>query len=293
MLMEQTIIVLLALLGLCMGSFAGATVWRLRARQLVQDKTEGEEVEEGEYKKLQPLTQSKLTSDHSRCLHCGHELKWYDLIPLVSWASTGGRCRYCHKKIGAFEPLIELGVGGFFVVSYLLWPISLDTPLGIFQFVLWLASGVLLAILFAYDFKWFLLPNRIVFPLIGVSAVLAVSRLVGESDLTASLIEVVLSVSILSGLYFILWVYSKGKWIGFGDVKLGLALALLLGDWQLAALALFLANLLGCLLVLPGMFMGKITRGTHVPFGPLLIGGSVIAALFGQPVLQWYFSVFL
>lgn len=293
-LMEQLLIcVALAVLGLCLGSFAGATVWRLRARQLVQDKKAGEAVDDKEYKKLSPLTKASLANDRSRCLHCSHELAWYDLLPLASWLSTGGTCRYCHKKIGMFEPLIELGMAVFFVGSYLLWPELLHTPLGVTQFVLWLASGVLLAILFAYDLKWFLLPNQVVFPLIGIGLVVTGLRLASTSDLMLTLISLGGAIITLSGLYLALWALSKGKWIGFGDIKLGLALALLLGDWQLAFLALFLANFVGCVIVLPGLLSGKMTRKTHVPFGPLLIIGFALSALCGRFILQWYFTVFM
>ncbi len=160
MLMEQLYFCVgLAILGLAMGSFAGATVWRLRARQLVQDKEEGEEYEKKEYKKLLPLTQAKMTDDRSRCLHCEHTLAWYDLVPLVSWLSMWGKCRYCKKPIGALEPTIELGTATFFVGSYLLWPHQLITFLDVTHFILWLIAGVMLAILFAYDLKWFLLPK--------------------------------------------------------------------------------------------------------------------------------------
>jgi prepilin signal peptidase PulO-like enzyme (type II secretory pathway) len=292
-LVEQLLIsVSLAVLGLCLGSFAGATVWRLRARQLVQDKAEGETVDGEEYKKLLPLTKASLTEDRSRCLHCGHELAWYDLLPLISWVSTGGKCRYCHKKIGAFEPLIELGAAVFFVGSYLLWP-SLHTSVEVILFILWLTSGVLLAMLFAYDLKWFLLPNRLIFPLIGVGAIVAGIRLVTTPDSMDAFINLGAAVVILSGLYFILWWVSKGRWIGFGDIKLGLGLALLLGDWQLAFLVLFLANFIGCVIVLPGLLSGRMTRTTHVPFGPLLIIGFVASVLFGHFILQWYFTIFL
>jgi prepilin signal peptidase PulO-like enzyme (type II secretory pathway) len=92
----------------------------------------------------------------------------------------------------------------------------------------------------------------------------------------------------LSGLYYLLWLISKGQWIGFGDVKLGLALAFLLGDWRLALIALFSANLIGSLLVVPSMLAGKIDRKAHVPFGPLLISGAVIAMLFGNAIVDWY-----
>jgi leader peptidase (prepilin peptidase)/N-methyltransferase len=294
MLMEQLIVSsVLAVLGLVMGSFAGATVWRLRARQLVEDKAEGEKVDGKEYKMLLPLTKTHLSNDRSQCLHCGHQLKWYDLIPLASWLSTGGKCRYCKASIGWFEPLIELGMAGFFVASYLLWPEALHTMPQIAYFVLWLLAEVLLAILFAYDLKWSILPNKIMFPLIGVAAIAAAFNVFGSLDIAGSLLNVAIAAFLLSGIYLIVWVVSKGQWIGFGDVKLGLALALLLGDWKLAFIALFAANLIGCFVVIPGMLIGKITRKTRVPFGPLLILGAVVAVWWGSSVLAWYFSTFL
>ena len=290
--MEQLYIcVALAIFGLAMGSFAGATVWRLRARQLAQDKADGEEYDKKEYKTLIPLTKLTATNDRSRCLHCGHTLAWYDLVPLVSWLSTGGKCRYCHKSIGWFEPVIELGVAAFFVASYLLWPYQLQTLLEIVHFGLWLVAGVILAILFAYDLKWFLLPNKAVFPFIAVGVVAAIVQLMAATDIVASLVNLGLAIAILSGLYLAIWLISKGQWVGFGDVKLGLGLALLLGDYKLAILALFAANFIGCLIVIPGMIVGKLTRTTRVPFGPLLILGFVVAGLFGQTIVDAYLGL--
>jgi leader peptidase (prepilin peptidase)/N-methyltransferase len=292
--MEQLIVsITLLFLGLCLGSFAGATVWRLRARQLVEDKAEGEKVDSKEYKKLLPLTQTTTTTDRSRCLHCGHELAWYDLLPLASWISTKGRCRYCHAPIGRFEPIIELATALFFVGSYLLWPYMLVNMTEIALFALWLVAGVILAILFAYDLKWSLLPNRAMFPLIAVGALVAVLHLFNAPNLLESLISLVAAAVILSGIYLVLWYVSKGRWIGYGDIKLGLALALLLGDWPLAFIALFAANLIGCLIVIPGLLSGKMTRQTHVPFGPLLIIGGIIAMLFGQAIIQWYMGILI
>lgn len=292
--MEQLLIcVVLGVLGLCMGSFAGATVWRLRARQLVEDKTAGEEVDSKELKRLLPLTKTTPATDRSRCLHCEHTLAWYDLLPLISWASTAGKCRYCHKKIGWFEPVIELGVAGLFIASYLLWPMALHSIHDVAPFVLWLVACVLLAILFAYDLKWFLLPNYIVFPLIAIGTVVATLAVIDSSDMPMTLLSITMAAGILSGVYLLLWLVSKGQWIGFGDVKLGLGLALLLADWQLAFIALFAANFIGCLIVIPGMLAGKVTRKTRVPFGPLLIIGAVVAMLVGHHIIDWYFISFL
>jgi len=279
----------LIVLGLAMGSFAGATVWRLRARQLVQDKAAKEEYDEKEYKKLLPLTKHTGTKDRSRCLECGHKLAWYDLLPLLSWLSTRGKCRYCRHSIGRFEPLIELGVAVFFVLSYIFWPGGVGPDLiSNIQFGLWLVSGVMLAILFVYDLKWFLLPNAVVFPFIALAVVIAVLTIFSSLDPVAALVNVGGSVFVLSGIYLGLYLLSKGAWIGFGDVKLGLGLGLILADWQLAFVALFAANLIGCIIVIPGLLTKRLTRTTPVPFGPMLIAGFVIANLFGFLIIDWY-----
>lgn len=288
-LMDQVIIFLsLVLLGLCFGSFAGATVWRLRARQLAQDKLNGDAINLAEYKRLNKLTKSKLINDHSVCLNCSYKLKWYDLIPVFSWLFLGGKCRKCHKPIGYFEPLMEIGVAAFFVLSYAFWPYPLVTGLEIAQLVLWLIAGIGLAILFAYDNKWSILPDAVSYAVIGVGLISALLVIIGSTDKTGALMNVVGSIAILSGLYLVIYIFSRGKWVGFGDVKLCLGLSLLLADWQLAFIALFAANLIGSLAVLPGLVMKKLKGDSHVPFGPLLIAGFVVAGLFGNFILNLY-----
>jgi len=292
--MEQLIVcIILALLGLVMGSFAGATVWRLRASQLKQDKKDGEKVDKAEFKRLEKLTKSKLTSDRSQCLDCSYQLRWYDMVPLLSWLLLLGRCRSCRKPIGVMEPVIELSVAAFFVVSYIFWPFGIGNDLEIARFAIWLLAGVALAILFAYDKKWFLLPNLVNFTLIGLGLANAILLVCGASDKLGVIYSTIGSVLILSGLYYVLHTVSKGKWIGFGDIKLGLGLALLLVDWRLAFLALFLANLIGCLIVIPFLITGKMKRDSHVPFGPLLIVGSIIAMLAGGYIIEAYLSILL
>ena len=193
------------------------------------------------------------------------------------------------KSIGYLEPLIEIGVAVFFVLSYALWPYPLDNNLGLARLVLWLIAGVGLAILFAYDKMWSLLPDSVNFAVIGVGAVSALLVVIGSPDQIGTISSIIGSIAILSGLYWVLYMISHGMWIGFGDIKLGLGLALLLADWRLAFIALFAANLIGCLIVLPAMAMKKLKRNSHVPFGPLLIAGFVIAGLVGNYLISLYF----
>jgi len=147
---------------------------------------------------------------------------------------------------------------------------------------------VCLAILFAYDAKWFLLPDQISFLVIGLGLVNATLVVIGSTNPIGAILNVIGSVAVLSGIYFLLYLVSKGRWIGFGDIKLGLGLGLLLADWQLAFIALFLANLIGCLIVIPLMAVGKLKRDSHVPFGPLLILGMIIAKFVGPAVIGFY-----
>lgn len=279
-----------AALGLVMGSFAGAAVWRLRARQLKEDKAAGEKVDGKELKQLLPLTKASIKSDRSQCLHCGHTLGWYDLIPLVSWLNTHGRCRYCSAPIGYFEPLMEIMTASLFVGFYYYWTISYPASAWA-VLIVGAVSIVLMAILIAYDAKWFLLPDRIMVILIGIAAGVAVWNIVTSPQPLETLWSTVGAVLILSGLYLSLWLFSHGAWVGFGDVKLGLALGLLLSDWQLAFLTLFIANLIGAAVVIPGLLSKKLSRKTHVPFGPFLIAGFFIALFFGQIIIDRYLNL--
>ena len=105
------------------------------------------------------------------------------------------------------------------------------------------------------------------------------------------------SIAILSGIYMVLYLFSKYRygedktWIGFGDVKLGLGLALFLGNWLLAFAALFIANLIGTLLVLPSMMRGKLQATSRICFGPLLIVGFLLAWFFSRQILEWGFLI--
>ena len=279
---------LFGLLGLVLGSFSGAQVWRLRARQLRDDKKQKLPYDKEEYKMLQPLLAKKGKNDRSCCLHCHQVLTWYDLLPLVSWMSTGGRCRYCKKAIGWFEPAIEVLLAATFVVSYLLWPWQL-VGLGWGLFALWLVSLVLLAMLVAYDAMWRLLPNRLNLAYAAVALLFVVARhfIVGDVQ-PLSLLG---SLAIMAGVYLVLSIVSKGAWIGDGDVKLGVGLGLVLASWQSAFVALFLANFIGCIVVIPGLVSKKLKPSSEIPFGPLFVLGMLISFFTSSVIVAWLFAI--
>jgi len=289
----MVIAIVLFIFGAAFGSFAAAQVWRLRAKQLADDKKHGEKVDNKEYELLKPLISGKLSEDRSRCLSCGHKLAWYDLLPLVSWLSLGGRCRYCRHAIGYFEFISELGLGLFFAVSYLVWPSELSSLLTVSVFTLWLIAGIVLAILFAYDLKWSILPDAMNWTLAAIGVLYAAVSGVQHAFNSGWLLGLIGSLVIMSGLYGLIYLVSRGGWVGFGDVKLGIGLGLLLGSWQYAFVALFLANLIGCVVIIPFMAAKKLNRKSHVPFGPFLIAGTAISVLFGAQIIAWYTETFL
>lgn len=260
-------IIVLALLGLLFGSFVTALTWRLH---------EGKD----------------FVVDRSECEHCHHKLAAADLVPLFSWLALKGKCRYCHKSIGWHNPLIEISLASAFVLSYIFWPEPLTTVWTGISFGIWLFYIVLLAALFVYDLRWMLLPNKLVFPLIGLGIIDAVIRVGSHTQWSFYEIaqHIVLGAGALGGIYGLLYIISKGKWVGFGDVKLGFFMGAVLG-WPLALLTLFLANIIGCLWVGPGLLTHKLTPKSQVPFGPFLIVSFFIAGLVGQHIIQWYFGI--
>ncbi len=272
----------LLLLGVVLGSFAGAQVWRVRARQLRTDKQTGHPYDKHEWRQLRVLLQGTVRDDRSRCLQCGHVLAWYDLLPVASWLSTGGRCRYCQQFIGWFELVMELVLGVGLALSYLVWPWAL--PASSLLFAVWVVVALVLMILAAYDAKWQLLPDPLNYGLMVLGALFVLVRVMTLHDI--DFVSLTGAVALLAGLYGGLYAISRGAWIGFGDVKLCVGLALLLGDWRLAFMTLFFSNMLGCIIVLPGLVRGQLNTRSQVPFGPLLIIGCVISLLFGGHILR-------
>ena len=281
----------MAVVGTIIGSFIGAQIWRIRARQLAEEKAAGELVDKAEFKRLQPLlAPAGIRNDRSRCLSCGHELAWYDLLPVVSWLANGGKCRYCRAPIGRMEIVLEIGTGLLFgAVTWRALTVFSETFL-FAKVVLLLATMACLVFLFVYDKRWFILPDIVNIPCIILAASVGILHVV-TGDASGGIVSMIGAIAILSGLYLLLYIISKGQWIGFGDIKLNLGLACLVADWRLAFLTLFLANLLGTLTVLPGMIRGTLRRDTRVPFGPFLIAGCLLVWFFGEPIIHWFLIV--
>lgn len=258
------ILLLLIVLGLVLGSFVNALVWRIHEHK-------------------------DWVNDRSECAHCHHKLGPLDLIPVFSWLFLKGKCRYCHKKIDD-NPLVELTLPILFAISYIFWPFTLEGT-GLFQFILWLVFLIGFLALAVYDLRWFLLPNKMVFPLAALAAVQVAVITILDKD-WHTLLAAVGGTLAISGIFYVLFQASKGTWIGGGDVKLGFVLGPLVGGVLHGFLLLFVASLIGLIFALPMLLKGKASRKTQLPFGPLLIAGLIIVKLFGASVIGWYTGLF-
>ena len=256
-------VVLAVILGLVAGSFLTAFVDRLRdGRNFIVGR--------------------------SACDNCHKRLGVVDLVPLFSWLFLRGRCRHCRQAIGLYYPTIELVSGVSFVVFYLFWPYSLDG----WEFVLflgWLPVLVALLALAIYDLRWWLLPNKIVYPLFIWSSLLLAVRLLGEMS-PAIFLDALLSLLVGGGLFFLIFHFSP-KHIGGGDVKLGACLGLLLVDWRLSLIMIFLSAIIGVVVLLIMSLLSlrrKITLNSKLPYGPFLIFAAWLVFSFGADILVWY-----
>lgn len=267
------IVLILIFLGLCFGSFVNAVVWRLHE----QSKNKGK----------QSKVNLSILKGRSICPNCKHGLAAKDLIPLLSWLSLGGKCRYCHKPISWQYPLVEALTAGLFVLSYAFWPFALHTPFSVLLIAFWLAFLVGLVALAVYDLRWYLLPDKIVFPLMYLGLIQAVALLI-HGPFWHQFWAIGVSFLIGGGLFYLLFQISDGRWIGGGDVKLGALLGLILADGGLMVFTIFTASLLGTLISLPLLLAHKVNKKSRIPFGPLLIIAAIIARLFGGAFIHWY-----
>ena len=280
------IITALGVIGLCLGSFVNALVWRLHEQTGVSEGRTGKKPATDDADRL------SVTKGRSMCPNCRHELAARDLVPILSWLSLKGKCRYCHKPISAQYPLVELLTALLMIFSYVWWPEPFD-PTQVALFVLWGGLVVGLLALAVYDLRWFLLPNRLLYPVGGLAAAFAAVVIITSDKPFISLLDTVLAVVVGGGLFYLLFQISNGEWIGGGDVKLGCVLGLVAGTPARSFLFIFLASLIGSLVSLPLLSTRHMKRQSKLPFGPFLIVGLIVVQLFGSAIFHWYKQTFI
>lgn len=257
-------IFLVFIFGLLVGSFLNAVIHRLHTGESILEKS-------------------------SRCPDCHHELKWADLIPVVSFFALRGRCRYCHEPISWRYPAVELVTGIAFALIYskiFLSPFLPHQWGGIegggsnllFQFLF----ASFLIVIFVYDLKHYLILDKVVLP----AVILAGWYDVWFGQFRAGLWGAVL----LSGFFGLLYLVSRGRWIGFGDIKLGIFLGFLVPFPRTLAVFL-LAYTIGAVVSVGLLLAGRKKMGDQLPFGTFLTIAAFIAMVWGEEIIQRYLSL--
>jgi prepilin signal peptidase PulO-like enzyme (type II secretory pathway) len=248
------------ILGLTVGSFLNCVIYRL-------EKDES------------------FLRGRSYCPNCKHKLSWQDLIPILSFLELQGKCRYCKKPISLHYPLVELATGTLFVgVFHITFPNFL---LSTFYFII----SSFLIIIFVYDLKQYIIPDEIIFPVIGIAFlynILYSYFIVHTSHFILNTFYSALGASLF---FLAIFLISRGKWLGFGDVKLAFFMGLFLGFPNILV-ALFLAFFIGAIIGLGLILKKKKTLKSEVPFGPFLVAGTFIALFFGNQIINWYLNLF-
>ncbi len=280
------VITLLVLVGLVLGSFVNAVVWRLHE----QNERARHKIRKGAKSTLASQNRDlSIVTGRSMCTHCGHQLEVLDLVPVFSYLWLRGKCRYCGRPIED-TPVAELVVPILLVMLYLWWPFGFAGvwSIGNVLFYFWVALVVGFVILSIYDIRWFLLPDRVVFPVIALAAAYVATQALVFGGGWTTIVDAFWGVVAIAGTFWLLYTFSKGKWIGFGDVKLAIALGMLVGGPVASLLVIFVASLLGSLAALPLVIKGRARGTTPIPFGPFLMAATVVVMLFGPIIIDWY-----
>jgi leader peptidase (prepilin peptidase) / N-methyltransferase len=245
-------------LGLIFGSFLNVVIYRLHAGQSLLGR--------------------------SFCTQCKGRIKGYDNIPIISYFILKGKCRMCNERISPYYPIVEATTGILFtLVFFVVEPLS-DTRAIMELLSYWVFISVLIVIFF-YDLKWYLILDIVTIPAIIFAFITNIYLGNPWSNLLVA--------GILGGGFFLLqFVVSGGRWIGGGDIRLGVLMGAILG-FPMILVALMIAYFVGTIISLPLVYVGKRNMGDKIPFGTFLSFSTVVTLLYGNNILDWYLSLFL
>jgi len=265
---------LIFVLGLIVGSFLNCVIFRLKEKK-------------------------SFIKERSRCPYCGYPLAWYDLIPVLSFIILRRRCRYCQKPISWQYPIVEMSTGLIFLLIFnFQFLTSNQFSISNFQFlnfIYYLLIACFLIVIFVYDLRYFVIPNKVLYPAIAVSLMYRLSVPIIKNQLLIvnhhlSIINYLFAALGAAGFFLAVYLLSKGKWLGFGDIKLAILLGLILG-WPKILLGLFLSFLVGAIIGIGLIIFAKKKLKSEVPFAPFLIIGTFIALFWGEQIISWYLSL--
>lgn len=221
----------------------------------------------------------------SHCEHCRKTLSWYDMIPVFSFILLNGKCRNCHLSISLYYPVAEVLTGIIFVLAiiflssqrFTIYDLRFTNIISIIYYLLILSA---LIVIFFTDLKYGIIPDKIVFPAIVISFVFLISQYSNIS------ISNFLSAAGAFLFFYLLFIVTRGKGMGFGDVKYVFLMGLILGFPKIV-IGLYIAFVSGAIISLILILLKKKKLfGSTVPFGPFLVGGTFIALFYGDLILS-------
>lgn len=221
----------------------------------------------------------------SQCPRCKAILRPKELVPLLSFLILRGRCHHCHKRISGQYPLVEFITAGLFV--FFAWQLADAAWLNpiFYRNLIFVCA---LVVIFFTDLRFYLILDAVVLPLMVVA--LAFNLFLGAEAWLNTLWGLLLAAAI-AGLFFALqhW-WSKGQWLGSGDIRLGILMGLMLG-WPGVLVALVLAYVLGAVGSMGLILIKRKTLQDHIPLGVFLTLATLITLVWGEPILRWYLNL--
>lgn len=275
------LIAVVFVLGLLVGSFLNVVIYRLPVMLERSWKQEASAILELEA----PADDKRfnLVVPASRCPHCGHKIRWFENIPVISWLLLRGKCSNCSSGISPRYPAVELACGLMSAT------VALYTGYGAALLPLLVLSWTLLA-LALIDYDTLLLPDQLTLPLMWAGILASLTGLSGVA-LTDAVLGAVFGYLSLWSVYWLFRLLTGKEGMGFGDFKLLAALGAWMG-WQMLPLIILLSSVVGAL-VGGGLIMtGMIKRDQGIPFGPYLAAAGWIALVWGEFLLSHYLQFF-
>lgn len=256
-------------LGLLIGSFLNVVIYRLPLMLEAQWKAECAELSAKESPVAEPFN---LMVPRSRCQRCGHQIRWYENVPVLSYLFLRGKCSVCKTPIGWRYPLVELTTGALFFYSAWVWGAS-PTAL------LWSGFAASVLALGFIDWDTTLLPDDITLPLLWAGLIAATLQWTA-TPLSAAIWGAVAGYVSLWLVYWAFKLVTGKEGMGFGDFKLFAALGAWFG-WQALVPMILMASVIGAVVGIAMKFSSGLREGGYVPFGPFLAGAGLTAMIFG------------
>ena len=272
------LIALAGLFGLLIGSFLNVVIYRLPKIMEREWKTQLAEANGLETSTQAPYN---LIKPDSSCPHCGHAIRAWENIPLISYTLQKGKCTACKTPISLRYPLVEALTGG--LAALCAWKFGLNSmALGAFIF-----SASLLTLTFI-DIDTYLLPDNITLPLVWAGLLFNIYGTF--SGLAAAVIGACLGYLVLWSVYWLFKLTTGKEGMGYGDFKLLAAIGAWLG-WPMLPLTILASSLVGAVVGITLIILRKQGRDTPIPFGPYLAGAGLIALFAGKELTAGYLSL--